>query len=82
MTSKIFDSNEEILTTEEVSKLLRISRQTIYKLVEQGKLPGTKVGQSYKFLKSELIEFLKGSAAQEMKELKLLGPNELELINP
>ena len=78
----IVDATAEVLTTEEVCKLLKISRQTIYKLVEQGKLPGTKVGQSYKFLKSELIECLKGSAAQEMKELKLLGPNELELINP
>ena len=77
-----FDPTEEVLTTEEVCKLLRLSRQTIYKLVEQGKLPGTKVGQSYKFLKSELIEFLKGSGAQKIKELKLLGPNELELINP
>ena len=79
--SKFFPT-EEVLTTEEVCKLLRLSRQTIYKLVEQGKLPGTKVGQSYKFLKSELIEFLKGSGAQQIKELKLLGPNELELINP
>ena len=82
MAFQQYDSNREILTTEEVCKLLRLSRQTVYKLVEHGKLPGTKVGQSYKFLRSELIEFLKGSGAQEMKELKLLGPNELELINP
>ena len=77
-----FDPSEEVLTTEEACKLLRVSRQTIYKLVERGKLPGTKVGQSYKFLKSELIEFLKGGGAHEIKELRLLGPNELELINP
>ena len=82
MSLSRFDSEEEILTTEEVCKLLRLSRQTIYKLVEQGKLPGTKIGQSYKFLKSELIGFLKGSSARELKELKSLGPNELELINP
>ena len=54
-----FEPSEEILTTGEVSKFLRLSRQTIYKLVERGELPGTKVGQSYKFLKSELIEHLK-----------------------
>ena len=82
MPSQKLDSSEEILTTEEVCKLLRVSRQTIYKLIEQRRLPGTKVGQSYKFLKSELIEFLKGSAGQEIRELKLLGPNELELMNP
>ena len=82
MTPLKSNSDQEILTTEEVCKLLRVSRQTIYKLVDQGKLPGTRVGQSYKFLKSELIKFLKGKTDQEMKELKLLGPNELEPINP
>ena len=76
------DFDDEILTTEEACKLLRISRQTIYKLVDQGKLPGTKIGQSYKFLKSELIGFLRGGGAQQIQELKLLGPNELEPINP
>ena len=82
MPLKESDFGDEILTTEEVCKLLRVSRQTIYKLVDHGKLPGTKVGQSYKFLKSELIGFLRGGEAQQIKRLKLLGPNELELINP
>jgi len=50
---------EEVLTTEEVSKFLRVSRQTLYKLVEQGKIPGMKVGQGYKFLKSDLIASLR-----------------------
>ena len=52
---------EEVLTTEEASKFLRISRQTLYKLIEQGKIPGMKVGQGYKFLKSDLISSLRGS---------------------
>ena len=51
---------EEVLTTEEASKFLRISRQTLYKLVEQGRIPGMKVGQGYKFLKSDLISSLRG----------------------
>ena len=46
----------EVLTTEEASKFLRISRQTLYKLVEQGTISGMKVGQGYKFLKNDLIE--------------------------
>jgi len=53
---------EEVLTTEEASKFLRISRQTLYKLVEQGKIPGKKVGQGYKFLKDDLISSLRGSS--------------------
>ena len=50
---------EEVLTTGEAAKFLRISRQTLYKLIEQGKIPGMKVGQGYKFLKSELISSLR-----------------------
>ena len=52
--------NQEVLTTEEASKFLRISRQTLYKLIVQGKIPGMKVGQGYKFLKNDLISSLRG----------------------
>jgi len=52
--------DEEVLTTGEVCKFLKISRQTLYKLIEQGKIPGMKVGQGYKFLKSDLISSLRG----------------------
>ncbi|MBI4437046.1 MAG: helix-turn-helix domain-containing protein [Candidatus Omnitrophica bacterium] len=52
---------EEVLTTEEVCKFLRISRQTLYKLIERGKIPGMKVGQGYKFLKSDLISSFRRS---------------------
>ena len=51
--------DQEVMTTEEASKFLRISRQTLYKLVEQGKVPGMKVGQGYKFLKNDLISSLR-----------------------
>lgn len=50
---------QEVLTTEEASKFLRVSRQTLYKLILQGKIPGTKVGQGYKFLKGDLISSLR-----------------------
>ena len=51
--------DQEVLTTEEASKFLRISRQTLYKLVERGKVPGMKVGQGYKFLRNDLISSLR-----------------------
>ena|SRR3989338_7813658 len=50
---------EEFLTTHELMRLLKIKhRATIYELIKNG-MPVIKVGKSYRFLKSEVIEFFK-----------------------
>jgi len=36
-------SNKEIISTEEACKLLGLSRQTLYKLSDAGKIPGKKL---------------------------------------
>ena len=54
------DKNEDkILTTEDACQFLSISRQTLYKLVKSKKIPGRKVGDNYRFLKSALIRYFK-----------------------
>jgi len=52
--------DKEILTTREAFKYLRVTRMTIYKLVKNGRIKGAKVGRDYRFLKSELDNFLRG----------------------
>jgi excisionase family DNA binding protein len=42
------------LTVEEVSKILRVSRQTIYVLCREGKLPHFKVGTKLRFKKADI----------------------------
>jgi len=56
--SKI-DSGDKALTTEDACLFLSISRQTLYKLVKAKKIPGRKVGDNYRFLKSDLIRYFK-----------------------
>lgn len=46
---------EEILTLKEVAVYLKLAEKTAYKLAADGKLPGFKVGGSWRF-KSEDIE--------------------------
>ena len=53
-----------IYTTEEVLKILKISKVTLYKLIKEGKIKAKKVGRSYRFLKSELENFLSGETSQ------------------
>ena len=53
------DSADKALTTEDACQFLSISRQTLYKLVKSKKIPGRKVGDNYRFLKSDLIRYFK-----------------------
>lgn len=50
---------DKALTTEGACHFLSISRQTLYKLVRSKKIPGRKVGDNYRFLKSDLIRYFK-----------------------
>ena len=50
---------DKALTTEDACHFLSISRQTLYKLVKSKKIPGRKVGDNYRFLKSDLIRYFK-----------------------
>ena len=45
----------EVLTAKEVCHLLRIHPSTLYKLTRQGKIPGFRVGNDWRF-RTELIE--------------------------
>jgi excisionase family DNA binding protein len=42
------------LTVDEVAKILRVSRQTIYVLCRDGKLPHFKVGNKLRFHKADI----------------------------
>jgi len=50
--------NSTLLSTEEASKILSISRQTLYKLVESREVVGRKVGGQYKFPSNILEDYL------------------------
>jgi excisionase family DNA binding protein len=48
-----------VLTTEEATQYLKISKPTLLKHVRLGKIKAKKVGRSWRFLLSELYLFLK-----------------------
>lgn len=53
------NSNDEILTIEEATKFLKIGKTTLYKLARENKIPAQKVGREWRFLKSEIVEWMK-----------------------
>lgn len=51
------EPQEMALSTAETCEFLNISRQTLYKLVKTNRLPGCKVGDKYRFFKTEILRF-------------------------
>ena len=49
----------EIMNIEQLAKYLDISRSTLYKLAQDGKLPGQKVERRWRFHKDAIDDWLK-----------------------
>lgn len=54
--------DHEVLTTEEAAALLRVSTKTVLQLVRSGALPGEKVGRAWRFLKSDVLAYVRGES--------------------
>jgi len=49
---------DQLLTVREVSHYLRLARSTVYRLAQNGRLPGRKVGGTWRFPRRGLDEWL------------------------
>lgn len=56
---------ERWLSVEEIAKHLGVSKETIYRWVEKGKIPANKVGRQWKFKVSEVDEWVKNGGARD-----------------
>jgi len=57
----------EILNIKEVSAYLRVPVSTIYKLVQDGKVPAVKVGKHWRFMKRDLIDLFEQKKLEQAK---------------
>ena len=48
----------DVLTGDEVARLLRVSRDTVYRLAARGELPGRKIGRIWRFQRRSIEEYL------------------------
>ena len=55
----------ELLTTRQVQNLLKVDRITIYRMLQDGRLKGIKIGQQWRFQQSEVQRLLSGAAPEE-----------------
>jgi len=56
-----------VMTIDELSKYLKISRSTLYKLAQEGKLPAQKVGRHWRFHRAAVDRWLgdQGSPSEQ-----------------
>ena len=55
-----------VMTIDELSDYLRISRSTLYKLAQEGRVPCQKVGRHWRFRKEAIDRWLEQGGAGEM----------------
>jgi len=53
----------DLLTTRQVQQLLKVDRITVYRMLNDGRLKGVKIGQQWRFAASEVERLLSGAPA-------------------
>lgn len=50
--------DDDILTIEELSQYLKVAKSSLYKLCQEGKIPGQKVGRHWRFRRETIDRWL------------------------
>jgi excisionase family DNA binding protein len=66
----------QLLTCEEVARLLRISQETVRNLAASGELPGRKIGRAWRFPRAAVENQFRGAGTENP-----LGGNAIEKRN-
>jgi excisionase family DNA binding protein len=60
----------EILTAKEVASLLKIRISTVYKLAEEGKIPGRRIiGRFWRFHRDTLLKWVAGELSLDEQDV-------------
>jgi len=59
MKMQVREMTEEIMTLKEVAEYLKLAEKTAYRLAAEGKIPGFKVGGSWRFEKVAIESWIK-----------------------
>lgn len=58
----------ELLTANELSKILRVPKTTLYTLSQQGKIPALKIGKHWRYIKSEIKKWIEANSKYSIYE--------------
>lgn len=55
------------MTISDLAEYLQVSKSSLYKLVQQGKVPGQKVGKHWRFRKDTVDQWLSASSEETLR---------------
>ena len=58
MTNDQIDQIDQVMTLEELAIYLKLPKSTLYKLVQDGRIPGQKLGKQWRFGKQAIDQWL------------------------
>ena len=67
----------DFMTLEEVAGYLRVTRKTIYRLLEGGKIPATKVGRQWRFDKAAIDKWLRRKSVGGKASILVIDDDEV-----
>ena len=60
-----FEAMPPLFTMSEVAEYLQVSTSTVYRLIRDGALKGTRIGQSLRFTRKNIEDLLENCAVDE-----------------
>jgi len=55
---KMVEQTDEVMTLEELATYLKLPKSTLYKQVQEGKIPGQKIGKQWRFGKRAIDRWM------------------------
>ena len=55
------------LTLEELASYLKVSKSALYKMVQEGRIPGGKVGRVWRFDRTEIDRWVRAKGTQKQE---------------
>lgn len=62
------EADGEILTLDEVAAYLKAGKKTVYRLAQQGQIPGFKLGGTWRFRRAELDRWIAAQIAEKTQD--------------
>ena len=58
------DANDQVMSLDELANYLKVPKSTLYKAVQEGRIPGQKIGKQWRFAKAAIDRWLDTEAKQ------------------
>lgn len=78
-------SSMDILNLDETAEYLRVSNQTVYNMIRDGRIRAYKVGREWRFLRADIMSYLDSTANENTLSMAAKGGsidrNDLDIIS-